>query len=41
MAVRVEDSSTMAFHAEIMRWRNDHVAHRLSRDFEDIVALAH
>jgi hypothetical protein len=27
-------------HTEIMRWRNDHVAHRLSRDFESAAVFA-
>ncbi len=30
----------VAFHEILMNWRNDHVAHRLSRDFETVAVYA-
>ena len=34
-------ADALAFHEEVMRWRHDHVAHRLSKDFEAVDVVAH
>lgn len=34
-------SDALAFHEQVMRWRHDHVAHRLSKDFEAVEVVAY